>query len=403
MLLDNPDTADLRAKVTQAWEEFTRALGEAIPALPVGTRLELTLDPTASGTGDASYSVTLTVAEDGDLLARAVGNASLPEEYRMNRAAIADMVALGWSPPGVEPGSGEQFGLTAPREDAERLAAMITRTLRDIYGAPHPAFLVYHAGRPVPTGPALAGMENGSDRNGSAHGLASGTPASDQPANQPASDGLDGNELGWEEPVPMPALGSARPLSVPEAGRRVSLAGGSSPDGGDPAGAASTVAGEPAEVTDAVTLREQVRTVIAAMQRTTPDQLVADADGDIGIRAGTAMVFVKVRDNPPLVDVFSPVLTDVTPSERLYGKLSELTNRMPVGRLYYVNETVWASVPVFGRSFQPSHLVLAVQVMIGLADELDDRLQGEFGGRRFFAEDDIPSHHRESASTGMYL
>ena len=133
----------------------------------------------------------------------------------------------------------------------------------------------------------------------------------------------------------------------------MSLAGGSSPDGGDPAGAASTVAGEPAEVPMRCALREQVRRVMAAMQHTTPDQLVADADGDIGIRAGTAMVFVKVRDNPPLVDVFSPVLTDVTPSERLYGKLSELTNRMPVGRLYCVNETVWASVPVSGAASSP--------------------------------------------------
>jgi hypothetical protein len=112
---------------------------------------------------------------------------------------------------------------------------------------------------------------------------------------------------------------------------------------------------------------------------------------------------VKVRDNPPLIDVLSPILTDIKPSEKLYGKLSELTNRMPVGRLYCANETVWASVPVFGRSFQPSHLVLAVQVMTGLADELDDRLHGEFGGRRFFAEDDIPPNHGESASTGMYL
>jgi hypothetical protein len=154
---------------------------------------------------------------------------------------------------------------------------------------------------------------------------------------------------------------------------------------------------------DVAELREQVRAVVAAMQRTAPDQLTADADGDIGIRAGTAMVFVKVRDSPPLVDVFSPVLTDVRPSEKLYQKLSELTNRMPVGRLYFASDTVWASVPVFGRSFQPSHLVLAIQVMTGLADELDDRLHGEFGGRRFFAEDDKPPHHRESAGTGMYL
>lgn len=337
LLDDDPGTADLREKVTHAWREFAESLADLLPQLPAGGQLDLSLDPTASGTGDASYSVTVTAGEPGQLLARAVGNASLPEAFRMNRAAIADMVALGWSPPGVEPGSGEQFGMTATGPDAARtLATVLSRTLRDIYGAPHPAFLVYLA--------------------------------------------YDADE----EPLPAPPLGTARPL----------------PAGGPPPAAPTQ-----ADRHSAATLREQVHTVLAAMQQTTPDKLVADADGDIGIRAGTAMVFVKVRDDPPLVDVFSPVLTGVEPSEQLYGRLSELTNRMPVGRLYCANQTVWASVPVFGRNFQPSHLVLAVQVMTGLADELDDRLHGEFGGKRFFGEDDHPSHHGESPDpgTGMYL
>jgi type III secretion system-like peptide-binding chaperone len=331
ILDDDPGTADLREKVAQAWREFARSLADALPGLPAGACLDLTLDPTASGTGDAQYAVTVTAA-DGRLAARAVGNASLPAGFQLNRAAIADMVALGWSPPGVEPESRDQFGLTAAGDSAPQLATVLTRTLRDIYGAPHPAFLVY-----------LAYDEQS------------------------------------EEPVPVSPLGTARAAAALGTARL------------PPA---------PAE-DDPARLREQVHTVVAAMQQTTPDKLMADADGDIGIRAGTAMVFVKVRENPPLVDVFSPILTEVQPSEKLYGRLSELTNRMPVGRLYCVNETVWASVPVFGRNFQPSHLVLAVQVMMGLADELDDRLHGEFGGRRFFAEDDIPPHH--SPSTGMYL
>lgn len=339
LLDDNPDTADLRDKVSRAWHEFARALAETLSSLPAGAYLELTLDPTASGTGDASYVVTVTVDEDGRLVARAVGNASLPEAFHMNRAAIADMVALGWSPPGVEPGSGDQFGLTTGVEEAPQLAGVLCRTMRDIYGAPHPAFLVYWAHDPA------------------------------------------------QQPLAVPVLGTARAASSPSAA----------------ASPAVEESSNGADSSDAEALREQVHAVVAAMQRLTPDQLMADADGDIGIRAGTAMVFVKVRDNPPLVDVLSPVLTGIKPTEQLYGRLSELTNRMPVGRLYCANETVWASVPVFGRNFQPSHLVLAVQVMTGLADELDDRLQGEFGGRRFFAEDDNPAHHGESFSTGMYL
>jgi T3SS (YopN, CesT) and YbjN peptide-binding chaperone 1 len=71
--------------------------------------------------------------------------------------------------------------------------------------------------------------------------------------------------------------------------------------------------------------------------------------------------------------------------------LSALTKSMPIGRIYYASGTIWASVPVYGRDFQPNHLILAVHIMTGLADELDDRLQGEFGGKRFFEEATTPS------------
>lgn len=302
-------------KVSEAWWDFEEALADALRSLPVGAVLELTLDPVASATEDARYSVVISVRESGLLIARAVSNTSLPEGYRLNRAAIAELIALGWSPPGVELSSDKDFGISAEQGEAARMAAIIVRTLSDIYGAPHPAFLVYVGRDP------------------------------------------HGGELE------VPPLGTARRLTqLPRSDNAV----------------------------DPLPLREQVRAVIAAMQRTSSDQLLTDSDGNIGIPAGTAMVFVRVRDNPPLVDVFSPMLTEIPSSEPLYRRLSELTNAMPVGRLYYANGTVWGSVPVFGRSFQPSHLVLAVQVMTGLADELDDRLHSEFGGRRYFEDATIP-------------
>lgn len=344
ILLDEPTTADLRAKVTEAWREFARALADRLRELPAGAHLELTLDPTASGTGDAIYSVAVDVPEEGRLAARAVGNATLPQGYRLDRAAVADMIALGWSPPGVIDGSGEHFGLAGDAADATRIAALLSRTLRDVYGAPHPAFLVYLA----------------QDAEG--------------------------------EPLAVEPLGTARGEFGAQRGTGADL---------DEAlvGATGSVAGD-----EVLSLAERVRTVISAMLKSSSDQLQVDSDGDINIRAGSAMVFVRVRDNPPLVDVFSPVLTEVEPTERLYVKLSELTNRMPIGRLYCTDDTVWASIPVFGRNFQPVHLMLAVQVMTNLADELDDRLHGEFGGKRFFGEGDKPSRREQiEHRTGMYL
>ncbi|MBM0239963.1 hypothetical protein JNW88_27770 [Micromonospora sp. ATA32] len=343
ILLDEPTTADLRAKVTEAWREFARALAERLRGLPAGAHIELTLDPTASGTGDAVYSISVDVGPEGVLSAQAVGNATLPQGYRLDRAAVADMIALGWSPPGVIEGSGEQFGLDGSTAEASRLAALLSRTLRDVYGAPHPAFLVYLV----------------HDAEG--------------------------------EPLPMEPLGTARAEFGPDRNVEADL---------DEALAAAAQAGE----NDVLALEERVRTVVSTMLKSNSDQIQVDSDGDINIRAGSAMVFVRVRDNPPLVDVFSPVLTEVEPTERLYVKLSELTNRMPIGRLYCADDTVWASIPVFGRNFQATHLMLAVQVMTGLADELDDRLHGEFGGKRFFGEGDKPVKRDEGEHrTGMYL
>jgi hypothetical protein len=342
ILLDEPTTADLRAKVTEAWREFAGALAKLIPTLSTGAHVDVTLDPTASGTGTAVYSVSMRVLDDGVLEALAVGNAELPEGFRMNRAAVADLVALGWSPPGVLPDSGESFGIRTNVDAASSVATIVSRTLRDVYGAPHPAFLVYLV-----------------------HDIE-------------------------DEPIDTVPLGTARHEPNLDEGLNLD----------DLQGAAALA--HAAE--EAIPLEERVRTVVATMSKTTVDQLQEDADGDIGIRAGSAMVFVRVRDNPPLVDVFSPILTEVEPTEQLYMKLSELTNRMPIGRLYCAQDTVWASIPVFGRNFQAAHLMLAVQVMTGLADELDDRLHGEFGGKRFFGEGDKPAGKEPTDHrTGMYL
>ena len=143
-----------------------------------------------------------------------------------------------------------------------------------------------------------------------------------------------------------------------------------------------TVADRNAELGDK--LAERVKLLLAHLLGTTADQLRVDSDGDIGIRAGSAIIFVRAQEDPPLVDVFSPLLTGVEPTETLYRRLSELSNEMILGRIYCTGDTIWASIPVFGQDFQPTHLLLAIQAMIELADDLDDRLRQDFGGSRFF-------------------
>jgi tetratricopeptide (TPR) repeat protein len=148
----------------------------------------------------------------------------------------------------------------------------------------------------------------------------------------------------------------------------------------------------------AVTLLERVRTVVAKMQQTTQDELLTDADGNIEFRAGAVVAFVRVTEDPPLVDVFSPVLTDVQATEELHRRLSELTHRIPFGRLYHTGGIVRASVSVLGVDFQPGHLMLAVRVIAELG-ALIDQLRTEFGGRRLLAEEDGPGDRQLALTT----
>ena len=63
LLDDLAASADLKSKVVQAWQEFAAAVTTAIPDVPAGTHVDLALDPTASGTGDAVYGVTLEIGK----------------------------------------------------------------------------------------------------------------------------------------------------------------------------------------------------------------------------------------------------------------------------------------------------------------------------------------------------
>lgn len=329
--VDNDNAPDLTAKVAAAWSDFTVAMTAALRELPTGADLTLILDPTTSGTGEAVYDISLTAPAEGQLCADAASNATLPQQAHLDRTAVGQLVALGWQPPGVLDSAGERFGLHLESEEAASLAAIVSRTMRDVYGAPHPAFLTYDCQSP-----------------------------------DDACDGL--------------VLAPARPVPVDDVEEDVSQLA----------------------LTSSGPLAEAVTTVVAALLHTTPAHLAVDDNGEISVRSGSAMVFINPGVHPAVVDVYSPLLTEVAPTERLYRELSALTRRLPIGRLYYGDGTIWASVPVYGRDFQPRHLALAVESMTRLADDLDDRLQRKFGGRRFFDQKSLPEF-AEEPPTGLYL
>jgi hypothetical protein len=135
---------------------------------------------------------------------------------------------------------------------------------------------------------------------------------------------------------------------------------------------------------DFASLRALVlRTVRAGMK---DDAVDYDGDGDLRVRFGSAVAFVRPMKDPLSVRVFSPVLAAVEADLELLARLNDLNADTSFARLLHQGNTVYASVDVPAAPLVPEHLDRAIAGLGGYADELDDHLQMDFGGRTAFGE-----------------
>jgi hypothetical protein len=113
--------------------------------------------------------------------------------------------------------------------------------------------------------------------------------------------------------------------------------------------------------------------------------LVADQDGDLPIRVGSALLFVRpLAGRPPLLQVFSPIVSglDVTPA--LLEALNDVNRHILFGRVFWTEREVVVSMELTAVGITASQLAFACVQLGNLADHLDDVLRGRFGGRTMF-------------------
>jgi hypothetical protein len=115
-----------------------------------------------------------------------------------------------------------------------------------------------------------------------------------------------------------------------------------------------------------------------------------DEDGDIPIRSGSAMVFVHVASDVPLVELFSPLLLGVDGDALALERINRANRSIRFAKLTWTHGRVIANYELWCDPFVPELLLWAVELMMNLADEMDDRLRPELGGRRFFEEAELP-------------
>lgn len=113
-----------------------------------------------------------------------------------------------------------------------------------------------------------------------------------------------------------------------------------------------------------------------------------DTEGDVAIRVGSTMLFLRTSPDAQEVVVFAPVVHDVAGRSRAAEVLNDLNVEARWVKFQLVRDRVFVTVSVLARPFVPAHLHAAVKILAETADGIDGELAVKLGGRTTFDEHD---------------
>jgi hypothetical protein len=109
-------------------------------------------------------------------------------------------------------------------------------------------------------------------------------------------------------------------------------------------------------------------------------ELIRDSDGDIPVRVGSALMYVRaVAGTPPLVQLFATVLDDVELTPPLLEAINDINRRILFGRIFWGHRGVIVAMELTGVGMTPEQVSFACVQLGNLADHLDDELRARFG------------------------
>jgi hypothetical protein len=117
------------------------------------------------------------------------------------------------------------------------------------------------------------------------------------------------------------------------------------------------------------------------------DQVNRDPDGDIRIRYGSTMCFVRGIEDPPSVRLFAPMVIDVPQTPALLADLNDINLNITVGRVVHTpaNEVLF-SLELYGEQLTVEIVRASLDAATTIADHFDHQLQSRFGGKTLYAE-----------------
>jgi hypothetical protein len=301
------DWEDLEASTAQAWTEFRQRLADRLAEAGDDDVLLIEVETGVDEDeleGAAPY-VQFVAWGEGMLRAEVASDHYLDERYALSLDDELVLTGMGWSEPAYDedgdavPGK-ENFHLDGSQREADRVAVMAVRALREVFGCPHPAFL--------------------------------------------AADGLDLADRPSPGPTPVDREAEA-----------------TYPDD-----------------------RDHLQALVdAALEVMFEGPGRHDEDGDLPINCGQSVVFVRVLDDQPAVEIFSDIVVDVGNRARAVVEAARLNLRSADHQFVVRGDRLVMRTSLVAWPFSPTQLRVVVGRFCGKVDDIAAEAAMSIGGRRF--------------------
>jgi len=115
---------------------------------------------------------------------------------------------------------------------------------------------------------------------------------------------------------------------------------------------------------------------------------IRDAEGDVAIRVGSTMLFLRTSADGQEVVLFAPVVHDIAGRSRAAEVLNDLNVEARWVKFQLIKDRVFVTISVLSRPFVPAHLHQAVRILSDVADGIDNELATKLNGRTTFSDHD---------------
>ena len=318
------DDFDLDRSTAQAWAEFQGRLSEVISL--IDDTADLTIRTTSGGNGPSPF-ITLSSPRIGMIRCEAASNAVLGADFQLSAEQLTAMEQLGWQPPivGGQEGSPEERSKADSTRPTANLWVELPQTESDRMSELAVSVLrdIYGVQHPVFLAP-------------------------DQLAEalQPAQAPIEPESSITSEPPVRPNLEATMPRNQQH-------------------------------------LNDLVDAELAEIYGYPP---MRDAEGDVAIRVGSTMLFLRTARDGQEVVLFAPVVHDVAGRSRATEVLNDLNVEARWVKFQLIKDRVFVTISVLSQPFVPTHLRQAVRILSDVADGIDNELAAKLNGRTTFSE-----------------